>query len=391
MAREGGDLSWRQTKLAIRLAALAALTVYSITELHGEPALRLRQAAVAALMLAALPALRLIRARARRHDLRWCVGAMVALALIPAGLALLGAETAAVVVAIVTLIAGVQWMPAAIPAAAVVLTVPVILYGFRDPGWWGSLLALGAALSGGYGSRANWEARGEIQRRLTEERALRAAVQDAAEANARTAALDERARLAREIHDVLAHSLSAQVVHLEAARLMLERGDGSAANRAEVLQRVVDARAMARNGLEETRGALRALRGENAPAADELAALARADGALIDVRGPARPLSAEAGQALRRTAQEALTNVRKHAPGAKAHLTLDYLPDAVELEVTNPRSAPDGRGERELAASGSGYGLLGMRERAELLGGEFRAGPTEEGFRVWVRLPTETA
>jgi signal transduction histidine kinase len=89
--------------------------------------------------------------------------------------------------------------------------------------------------------------------------------------------------------------------------------------------------------------------------------------------------------AVYRTAQEAMTNVRKHAPGAPVALTLRYGTGDVELAVAS--GAPPGT-ERPLAGSGGGYGLTGLRERAELAGGEFTAGPDGDGWRVDVRIPT---
>ncbi|MEV4560983.1 histidine kinase [Kitasatospora sp. NPDC049285] len=226
----------------------------------------------------------------------------------------------------------------------------------------------------GYLLRLDGQARSVQRALLAQERAAQAA-------QAESAALAERARIAREIHDVLAHSLSAQLVHLEAARLMLDAG----ADRAEVRERVVAARRMAQDGLAETRQALSALRGELAPVAEFVAQLAAESGAELAVLGVPRPLPAEAGLAVRRTAQEALTNVRKHAPGGRVALRLAYREGAVELEVRNS-GAPRG-GDPALADSGSGYGLLGMRERAELLGGELLAGPEEGGWRVLLRVP----
>ena len=147
------------------------------------------------------------------------------------------------------------------------------------------------------------------QRLLEQQLAARAA-------EAESAALAERARIAREIHDVLAHSLSAQLVHLEAARLMLDRG----AEREQIRERVVAARRMAQDGLVETRQALSALRGEFTPVGEFLVELARTqERAVLTVHGTPRPLAAEAGLAVRRTAQEALTNVRKHASGGGVH------------------------------------------------------------------------
>jgi len=230
---------------------------------------------------------------------------------------------------------------------------------------------VGLAL-GGYVLRLDAEARGNAQRLLAQERAARAA-------EAESAALAERARIAREIHDVLAHSLSAQLVHLEAARLLIERG----ADREQILDRVVAARGMARDGLDETRHALSALRGELTPLEDFLAQLVGTTaGAEVTITGERKPLPAEASQAVRRVAQEALTNVRKHAPGAKVRLLLDYGEQQVTLDVRDSGGTPG-----ELTGSGAGYGLLGMRERAELLGGSLEAGPDEEGFVVTLRVP----
>ncbi|MEU5313355.1 histidine kinase [Streptomyces sp. NPDC021562] len=230
---------------------------------------------------------------------------------------------------------------------------------------------VGMALAG-YVMRLDAEARGHAQRLLAQERAARAA-------EAESAALAERARIAREIHDVLAHSLSAQMVHLEAARLLIERG----ADREQILERVVAARGMARNGLAETRQALSALRGELTPLEDFLTELAGAtDGAEVTVTGERRTLSAEASQTVRRVAQEALTNVRKHAHGAKVRVLLDYSEHEVTLNVRDSGGRPG-----ELTGAGSGYGLLGMRERAELLGGSLEAARDEEGFEVRLRVP----
>lgn len=230
----------------------------------------------------------------------------------------------------------------------------------------------------GYVTRVDWEARAGTQRLLVQERAARAA-------EAESAALAERARIAREIHDVLAHSLSAQLVHLEAARVMLDAG----ADRAQLRERIVAARRMAQDGLAETKQALSALRGEFVPVAEFLKTLAEADGATVVVEGLVRPLGAEAGVAVRRTAQEALTNVRKHAPGAPCAIRLSYLDDRVELEVRNGAGAGrrSGSDAAELTRSGSGLGLLGMRERAELLGGSLQAGADGDGFTVLLSVP----
>ncbi|WP_411089822.1 sensor histidine kinase [Streptomyces sp. 061-3] len=265
-------------------------------------------------------------------------------------------------------------LSAGVPATAVALAAYAAV---NSDGWMTTAVTTAGLCLAGYVLRLDAEARGSAQRLLEQERAARVA-------EAESAALDERSRIAREIHDVLAHSLSAQLVHLEAARLLIER-EPPGRFRDQVLERVVAARSMARDGLAETRQALSALRGEVSPVEDYLRQLVAAvEPGEVTVAGERRPLTAEASQTVRRVAQEALTNVRKHAPGAGVLVRLEYLPGEVALEVRD-------RGGRlpvdELAVSGSGYGLLGMRERAELLGGTLEAGPGEEGFVVRLRVP----
>ena len=196
--------------------------------------------------------------------------------------------------------------------------------------------------------------------------------------------LAERQRLAREIHDVLAHSLSAQAVHLEGTRLLLASG----ADPSVALDRVTQAGAMARAGLEETKRAVAALRGESTPVPDELARLAdqfratTGNPCAVEVSGDPSALPTEARLAVVRTAQEALTNVHKHAPHASVTVALRCGTDGCELDVRDTGGTPGA-----LAGAGNGYGLVGMRERAELLGGELSAGPCDTGFRVLLRVP----
>jgi len=268
-------------------------------------------------------------------------------------------------------ITALKWLPVA--AAAPVATVSLASYAaVNDDAWLTTAVPTAGLALAGYVLRLDAEARGNAQRLLAQERAARAAEAD-------SAALAERSRIAREIHDVLAHSLSAQLVHLEAARLLIERG----ADREQILERVVAARGMARDGLAETRQSLSALRGELTPLEDFLAHLVSTTySAEATITGEHRPLPAEASQAVRRVAQEALTNVRKHAPGAKVRVRLEYGEHQVTL-VVRASGGPPGA----LAGAGAGYGLLGMRERAELLGGSLEAGPDEEGFVVSLKVP----
>ncbi|MCG7523810.1 histidine kinase [Streptomyces sp. OfavH-34-F] len=309
------------------------------------------------------------------HRLWPSLGLLGALMLAALGAEQTGATVPAVVLWCGCAVTSLERLPlaAGVPAAAVALGG----YALADTDDWATTAVTAAGLClAGYVLRLDAEARGSAQRLLTQERAARAV-------EAERAALDERSRIAREIHDVLAHSLSAQLVHLEAARLLIER-EPAGEFRDQVLQRVVAARSMAREGLSETRQALSALRGEVSPVEDFLRQLVTAEPFEVRVEGERRPLTAHASQAVRRVAQEALTNARKHATGARVLIRLEYRPDEVVLEVKDS----GGRGPRgELAASGSGYGLLGMRERAELLGGTLDVGPDEEGFVVSLRVP----
>ncbi|MDH6121697.1 signal transduction histidine kinase [Kitasatospora sp. GAS204A] len=326
-------------------------------------------------LLAAVGLFQLFIHSSRRHLIRWALPAVALLLIVGAVADQVGAALLANVIWCGLAVVGLLRLPlaAALPTCGGALASYAL--ATHD-----SLLALVATVAGlvllGYLLRLDAEARATAQRLLQQERAARAA-------EAESAALAERARIAREIHDVLAHSLSAQLVHLEAARLMLDSG----AEREQIRDRVVAARRMAQEGLVETKQALSALRGEFTPVGEFLLELAGQEQATLTVTGTPRPLGAEAGLAVRRTAQEALTNVRKHAPRARRTVTLRYLDQAVELEVRNT-GAPTDPGAAELAASGSGYGLLGMRERAELLGGSLTAGPDDGGWLVLLRLPT---
>lgn len=205
------------------------------------------------------------------------------------------------------------------------------------------------------------------------------------EEKARSAALDERARIAREIHDVLAHALAALVVQLETADALLESGRPDQA-RGSVLR----ASQLAKEGMAETRRAIGALRGDTLPLPVLLEALASAYrmdlgvSATVRVAGEPRDLPPDVGLTLYRTAQEAVTNVRKHAPASTVTIELTYRPAEVALDVRN--GAAPGT-DAPLAATGGGYGLTGLRERAELAGGHIDAGPSGDGWRIDVRIP----
>jgi signal transduction histidine kinase len=212
-------------------------------------------------------------------------------------------------------------------------------------------------------------------------------------AQAEAAALGERARLAREIHDILAHSLSGLILALGIAEVLGSRC-GDPESIAPILDQVNRAQRIAREGLAETRRAVSALRGGELPGPALLDRLVRetsdATGieAQLIIAGDRRPLSPEVGLALYRTAQEALINTAKYAGrGGRAQLCLDYDADAVQLTLEDTRP-PDTAPPGPSGLTFGGYGLTGMRERAELLGGTLTAGPTGQGFLVVLRLPT---
>jgi signal transduction histidine kinase len=201
----------------------------------------------------------------------------------------------------------------------------------------------------------------------------------AAQEQARAATLAERSRIAREIHDIQAHALSALSVQLKVVDALVE--GGTAADRIRVSLR--RAQELADEGLVETRRAILALRDEALPLEELLTGLAAAytdhDGKPAELEVAATPAELSAGVALTlyRSVQEALTNVRKHAPGSPVHMRLAYGTDAVLSVVSQGPTMP----------SGLGFGLRGLTERAERLGGTLSAGPEGEEWHVDVRIP----
>jgi len=206
-------------------------------------------------------------------------------------------------------------------------------------------------------------------------------------AELRAAALAERQRLARDMHDVLAHSLSGLLLQLEGARLLAVSNPGD-----ERLAGTIDrAHELARNGLDEARRAIGMLRDDELPGPDRLAALTgsfQSDTgvpAWFTSSGLPGELASAVRLALYRVTQEALTNVRKHARPTRVEVTLEYLADEIILTIEDFSPSPD---PSSTTQQGGGYGLTGMRERAELLGGTLDAGPTDTGFLVKLRVPT---
>ncbi|BBH66617.1 hypothetical protein ACTI_33020 [Actinoplanes sp. OR16] len=202
------------------------------------------------------------------------------------------------------------------------------------------------------------------------------------EAQARAAALDERARIARELHDVLAHSLGALGVQLEVAEAQLtEKGDVDAA-----ATRIRKARRLALDGLAEARSAVRALRADVPPlprALTDLSSRHEADHGstvTLSIEGERRTLSPGAEVSLLRIAREALTNAARHASGRPVTITLDYRDAWTRLTVVNPADAGD-IGE-------DGHGLVGARERIALVGGRLDAGFAGDEWVVTAEVPS---
>jgi signal transduction histidine kinase len=207
---------------------------------------------------------------------------------------------------------------------------------------------------------------------------------------AETAVAEERARIARELHDIVGHDVSVIALQADAAAASLQ----SAPERAHAP--IAAIRASATDALAEMRRVLGALRADGdaelgpQPGVDDLPALvarSRAAGTPVElvVTGTPHPVGQMVELALFRLAQEALTNAHKHAPGAPVRLTLAWRDRAVELRVTDEGPGPSANGS-------GGHGLLGMHERVRLLGGELSTGPaTGGGFEVAATLPLTTA
>ena len=205
------------------------------------------------------------------------------------------------------------------------------------------------------------------------------------EREAQQAVADERRRIAREMHDVVAHSISIMVVQAGGARRILA-SDPDRAERAAARIRHAGSDALAE--MDILLGVLETAPGR-APAAtldalDDLVARTREAGlpVTLEVRGARRPLPPGAEQAVYRVVQEALTNAIKHAGSATTRVELTWSDEALELRV-----ADDGDGGSSPQLAGAGHGLLGMRERMRVHGGELDAGPRPGGgFEVVARL-----
>lgn len=261
--------------------------------------------------------------------------------------------------------AAVDWVGAApqVPRPGAVMVLNAIVIGVIEVAAW----ALG---SEGRVRRAYLQAQLEEQQRRVAD----------AEQRAEVAAAEERARIAREMHDVIAHGLSVIVVQAEGARFAAAHDPNVAVRTLETIGET------GRASLDQMRRLLGLLRGSSETGYAPQPGLADLPALLIgvesDLPDPLPSVPDDVALTVYRITQEALTNVRKHAgPDARASVRLRSVDDVLSLEVHD-----DGRGAA--APAGSGLGLLGMRERVELHGGELVAGPARTGgWDVTARIP----
>jgi signal transduction histidine kinase len=250
---------------------------------------------------------------------------------------------------------------------------------------YGTLLGLPAIVLAGLVIGHNWGA----YRVQAEQAAALLAQREQLQAEQRRAdLLDERTRIAREIHDVLAHSLGALGIQIQAARSVLHKDADQASDLLAAAQQ------MAAEGLVETRRAVQALRTDTLPLDEELALVTDTHAqryhvpVSYDTGGVPAALPPDATLALLRIAQEALVNAAKHAAGQPVAVRLDYGDADVRLTVRNdlPPSA-DTRQAADVSTVNGGYGLTGMHERLRLLNGTLEAGRRDGQWIVTAELP----
>jgi signal transduction histidine kinase len=275
----------------------------------------------------------------------------------------------------------------ALPLAATAFVALEVIVGFTGQGLAG-LVILGT-LAGCYGLLFL-----SVRLREANEQAeaLLVALEQSRAVEAQAAGMAERQRLAREMHDVLAHSLSGLLLQLEGARMLAVEHPGDPR-----LPHVIDrAHHLGKTGLEEARRAIGMLRDDQLPGPEGLAELAaqfeddRGIPCQLTVTGEEHPLGSEARLALYRVAQEALTNITKHARPERVELHLAYDPDVTRLRVedfSSPGAGALSMGSSTVSGEDHGYGLTGMRERAELLGGSLVTESTCHGFRIELDVP----
>ena len=279
------------------------------------------------------------------------------------------------------------WVPPVLLLASVPVFVAARLHG-QDSGniipslvWLVAAWAVGRVVRSWRHKNAALEA---ANRELEEQRELQA----------QAAVAVERGRIARELHDVVAHNVSMIVVQAGAAARVLHGEQPDVRNALEVIA------ASGRETVDEMRTLLGVLRSDDGPAAlkpqpgladlEQLVSGVREAGLPVTLRieGAPRPLPPTLDLSAFRIVQEALTNTLRHAGPARAEVTVRYEDGLVTLEIADTGHGPDGG---PITGRGTGHGLVGMRERAAMLGGELEAARADSGgFTVRARLPAAT-
>jgi signal transduction histidine kinase len=252
-----------------------------------------------------------------------------------------------------------------------------------------ALMALGWVA--GENMRASRVYAGQAAERAAEKAAAATAERAA---QVRRALADERAEIARELHDIVAHGMSLIAVRAGVARMVVDTDPAQAREALSIIETTT------RQSLQEMRLVVGVLRDPQqrdpdlrpVPGLgdlDRLVADTAAAGVTVEVsiEGVSRVLSPAADLSAYRIVQEALTNVVRHAGPTRARVRISYRPDAVSIEVTDD-GPPEDALRSPMSRAGSGHGLIGMRERAALFGGELSAAPHAGGFRVQASLHT---
>ena len=235
------------------------------------------------------------------------------------------------------------------------------------------------------------KAREEMERLATQLRAANDKLSEYAAQAEELAITRERNRVAREIHDSLGHYLTVVNVQIEAARVLIE------SNPAQAKEALGKAQSLTRNGLAEIRRSVSALRAsplDGKSLVDAVQSLIednRTAGidTTLNVSGNPKPLDTQIEVTLYRVAQEAMTNIRKHARNAtQVNVALAYLDHQVQLSVQdNGSNEGSGDAEQINESNSAGFGLLGLHERTQLLGGELQTETSPTGFTLRVQLP----
>ena len=375
------DIAWATT--------LAVISVAALWIEPPDPSETFRQADVAGVLLGLASSIPLVWRRSRAL---WVFG----LTAVPAiALELLGYSNAGPITVLIALytVASIcdrrrSLAALAVTAAAVLMVLTANWRDLKAIDVIANYLVFGTAWILGDNVRTRRQYVAELEQKAVRMEAER-------EAQAQRAAAAERTRIARELHDVVAHSVSVMTVQAGAARRVLDQAGADP----DVREAIATVEATGREALAELRRAVGVLRedGESGgttpqPGVADLPALvarAREAGLPVElaVEGEPRALPSGVDLSAYRIAQEALTNALKHAGPAHAQVRVLYGPDALEVQVVD-----DGRGAAaDPAPAGGGNGLVGMRERVALFDGELRAGPRAGGgYEVRARLPIST-